>query len=244
MGAGRSVAGDDAEGWRPLIKDPVVLAAGLHRLAEAARRCFVAAGYSSTTVNDVADAAGMSVGSVYKYIRAKEDLLAVIAADAHQLLASDLRRAVDDVPTATGALLMALRANLQSCQDNRDLVRLFFEEFRYMPAETRRLIRRQEVAVISVIESVIVRGNDGGEFSCVEPHLAAVHLTAQATTWAMKRKHLFPDVSLEEFVEVMERCALDVVGARVDPSEVSRETGPERVVRTGRWSQDRAGGVE
>jgi len=50
---------------------------------EAAVNLFWEKGYASTSVQDVADALGMLKGSLYYYIKSKEDLLKKIFEDSH-----------------------------------------------------------------------------------------------------------------------------------------------------------------
>jgi AcrR family transcriptional regulator len=74
----------------------------------AAMRLFFAHGYDSVTVAQVADAAGVSVATVFNYFDTKEDLFF----DEVEPLATDLVRAVRDCPPGA-SVLQALRAQLE-----------------------------------------------------------------------------------------------------------------------------------
>jgi AcrR family transcriptional regulator len=74
----------------------------------AAMRLFFASGYDAVTVAQVADAAGVSVATVFNYFDTKEDLFF----DEVEPLAADLVQAVRDCPPGASVLL-ALRAQLE-----------------------------------------------------------------------------------------------------------------------------------
>ncbi len=78
------------------------------RLVEAARDQFVRRGFDETTVNDLCDAAGVTVGAFYFYFDAKEDLLLELASAGSELTWEHWERlAPTETPTAEvmGALL-------------------------------------------------------------------------------------------------------------------------------------------
>src|SRR5947207_409360 len=52
-------------------------------ILEAAARVFHEKGYESTSIQDIADEVGILKGSLYYYIRSKEDLLYEIIRDIH-----------------------------------------------------------------------------------------------------------------------------------------------------------------
>jgi AcrR family transcriptional regulator len=63
-------------------------------LLDAAARTFAEQGYPSTSVDDIATAAGVARGTVYKYFTDKADLLSVLAEEAHV----ELRGLIDRLP--------------------------------------------------------------------------------------------------------------------------------------------------
>lgn len=51
-------------------------------IIDAAKRCFIGAGYAGTTMETIADAAGISLMTLYRFAESKEDLFATTATDA------------------------------------------------------------------------------------------------------------------------------------------------------------------
>src|SRR5206468_4377917 len=86
------------------------LAARRHQILDAALTCFRRNGFHTTSMQDVINEAGLSVGAVYRYFRSKEDIIAAIvdgyayevgetlaevAADPHRNLGDAMRAAID-----------------------------------------------------------------------------------------------------------------------------------------------------
>jgi AcrR family transcriptional regulator len=68
------------------------------RIVEAARRLFAEQGYQSTTIEQVADAADVGVGTLYNYFGAKERLLLGVFADATARVLDQGRAAITEPP--------------------------------------------------------------------------------------------------------------------------------------------------
>ncbi|MCA9850583.1 MAG: TetR/AcrR family transcriptional regulator, partial [Dehalococcoidia bacterium] len=76
-------------------------------ILDAARRVFVEKGYDNATMNDIAAAADVSAGSIYRYFENKRDL---IAAASNACIEDDLRIWSTELPEGTtpGEAFLAL----------------------------------------------------------------------------------------------------------------------------------------
>lgn len=71
------------------------------QLVSAARRVFEDKGYPGTTMNDIAESAGVSHGTVYTYFADKRDVFLAVAEDMRAALAVDWRVGHEDADTLT-----------------------------------------------------------------------------------------------------------------------------------------------
>jgi AcrR family transcriptional regulator len=95
------------------------------RVLESAKAAFARDGFAGTNVNRVADAAGISVGSLYKYFRTKEDLFFAIIEESHVVLENILNTIFEAEPSFFGRVELILRAAIDSSIDDPDLVRIY-----------------------------------------------------------------------------------------------------------------------
>jgi AcrR family transcriptional regulator len=98
-------------------------AARREEILDAARRVFAQRGFRGTTIADIAEAAGIALGTIYLYFPSKEDVFAAL----NQRLQEIISTAVSQTPAGM-SLEDATRdrvANVfAACGENRDLVRL------------------------------------------------------------------------------------------------------------------------
>ena len=90
-------------------------------LLDAARAAFEQRGYDDCRMNDIADAAGVSHGTVYTYFESKEEILGQVIDELLVDLQDDLRTATKD---PMGRIEEANRRYLQAYRDNSRLLRV------------------------------------------------------------------------------------------------------------------------
>jgi AcrR family transcriptional regulator len=90
----------------------------------AARQVFATRGFRGTTIADIAEAAGIALGTIYLYFASKDDVFAALNEEMNHMIAA----AVIDVPDRALTLEETVRIRVdnvfRTCDKNRDLVRL------------------------------------------------------------------------------------------------------------------------
>lgn len=90
------------------------LAARRQQILDAARVCFTRNGFHATSMQDVINEAGLSVGAVYRYFGSKEELVTAIAEQIVGAVAGQLGRIVSAEPPPP--LLEALRRTIDAVE--------------------------------------------------------------------------------------------------------------------------------
>lgn len=97
------------------------------QILDAARSCFIRDGFASTKVSDVAQAAGVSVGLVYRYFSDKAALMtAIVAEEAHDQF-NELVEPAQHLGTVARLTTDELVGALQRGLQNRNRVLLMLE---------------------------------------------------------------------------------------------------------------------
>lgn len=76
-------------------------------IVAAARRCFSRTGFHQTSMPDIAQEAGVSVGAPYRYFASKEEIILELAGEAFRAIFAPIVRLVDAEETPTVADLVA-----------------------------------------------------------------------------------------------------------------------------------------
>jgi AcrR family transcriptional regulator len=98
------------------------------KILQVARTVFARDGYVAMRMGDVAIEAGLSMGSLYRYFKNKEDLFAHLIADVHETLFQASKATQNDFAAEPfEALLESNRGYLECYYNNRDIMRALFE---------------------------------------------------------------------------------------------------------------------
>ncbi|GAA1142421.1 TetR/AcrR family transcriptional regulator [Ornithinicoccus hortensis] len=97
-------------------------------IVEAGRGVFARDGFVSARMGDIAEAAGLSMGGLYRYFANKEDVFEAVIADVHEgLFQASVSTNHDFRTEPYEALLEANRGYLQRYYEYRDVMRAFME---------------------------------------------------------------------------------------------------------------------
>jgi AcrR family transcriptional regulator len=130
---------------------------------------FNAKGYAGTSVNDIADALGLSKPALYHYIQGKEDVLYWIHEDFAQMLIAKLESRLAEPRQMRDQLRDIVRDILALMLTHRDYLRVFFEHFRELDGERAAEIADQRDHYRRLVQGVIERGSANGEFRALDP---------------------------------------------------------------------------
>jgi len=129
---------------------------------EAAVDLFWEKGYASTSVQDVADALGMLKGSLYYYIKSKEDLLKKIFEDSH----AEVREITESVLALEQPSIDRLRIFIERYAGwyllNLRRAALYTREWRHASPELRKVMASQRQYYNHVVMSLIDDAKEAG----------------------------------------------------------------------------------
>ena len=147
--AGRPVGQDDSR-WEKVV--------------DAAIRVFDRKGYSAATVQDIADEAGIVKGTLYYYVRAKEDLLFKIITDVQEQLLPQLSAIRSLDVSAEEKLRTFVTWYVKHTIENRKIIGIFLRDFDSLSPRRRREVTKERDVYDLFIRDVLAEGQRTGEF--------------------------------------------------------------------------------
>jgi AcrR family transcriptional regulator len=186
-------------------------AAGAGRRAEilaVAERLFAQKSYHATSMDDVADAVGVTKPAIYHYFRSKEDILLEI----RQSIIDDALELVDGVLEAAGRPADKLRdilvAHTTTVLTRRRANKIFYEEQGLLSADRERAIRRAERRYEKVLHRLYEDGIAAGELRGADPGIAVATLLG-ACNWSYRWFKPRGRLSAEEMAQTMVELLLE-----------------------------------
>jgi len=195
--------------------------AGIHEAARraqilrAARGRIVALGYERVTVRDVAEAAGVSTGTVVHYFGDKDSVLEAALLDEVQSTGLALRAALTGARTAQERLERLVEASLPQSDEVRDEWRLWltFWGEATRNERLRAVSERQHRRWTGFLARIISEGIAVGEFAPVDPAATAAQLAALIDGLAVQATLRNPALDAAR----MRRLCLDAVRRLLPP---------------------------
>ena len=140
----------------------------------AAFRIFREKGYHGTSMQDIADAVGLLKGSLYHYIRSKEELLGRLFEGALESTLTELGEIAQRGDSPSARLQDMVRTYALAVVSNLDAVGVYMREWRELPAKELAVVRERRRAMRHLFEKVIEQGMRSGEFARGDAKLATL----------------------------------------------------------------------
>jgi len=120
-------------------------------LLAAARRVFAARGFRGTTIADIAEEAGIALGTIYLYFPSKEEVFAALTQQLGDLITEAMSDSLG-VTTLEEVVGLAVGNVFRVCEENRDLVRLVVLNTDPESAAAQQLRRADELRVVPIVQ--------------------------------------------------------------------------------------------
>jgi AcrR family transcriptional regulator len=145
-------------------------------LLAAATELFLEKGYDRTTLKDIADRVGILKGSIYHYIKSKEDLRAHLLRDVHETGLRKMSALANGQEDPLTRLYNMIVAHVFEVCRNWAKMAVFLHEIRRLPPQQKREILSDEHAYRRFFQAVIAESQALGLIRAqVDPMLAAVY---------------------------------------------------------------------
>ncbi|MGD3107147.1 TetR/AcrR family transcriptional regulator [Streptomyces sp. YGL11-2] len=173
------------------------------RLFEAAVTLIAEQGFSATTVDEIAERAGVAKGTVYYNFASKSVLYEELLREGVDLLAASLRTAADEVASQGGTRIDALdamiRAGLDFIAGAPALTQLYVAELWRTNRTWRATLTSVRGRALTVVESVLRDAVQAGELSDeLDIPLTASALLGMVLVAALDWQSFQPERSVEE----------------------------------------------
>jgi AcrR family transcriptional regulator len=163
------------------------------QIFEAAIKVIAEKGFHGATIKEIARAAGLGKGTIYQYIRKKEDLLILIVEEGVSLMAGRISKVCEAPDAPERKLRRVVDAMLDLIEEHSMLAKtLAMEIERIKDKDTRQLEEIYEEKFLSVIRSQIEDVPPGGGSAPGDAMVTAEILTAMCFLWShseLLRRH-------------------------------------------------------
>jgi AcrR family transcriptional regulator len=189
-------------------QDGTAAAVAREEQVRAAALClFKEKGYHATSMRDIANAVGINKGSLYSYIKSKEDLLIPVFERAMGVLLVQIEQITADPSLPpTERLKRAIHAHVTAVADNLDVLTVYLSEWRQLAAESLATNRAQRERYAALFHQILRDGVATGEFRPMDTRIVMLGMIGMCNylfRWYRPDGRLTPDQVADELIEMV-----------------------------------------
>jgi TetR/AcrR family transcriptional regulator, cholesterol catabolism regulator len=213
-------------------------AARRQQILTAALETFGNKGFHSTTTQDLAERADVSVGLIYQYFKSKEDLLAAAIGQIFDAYLTEIPLAVQAETDPMARFRAALHAYCRVVDEHREAALLGYRETRSLSRELTRGLMEKETRSTALIADRVTECIDHGVFRPIDVAMMTYHIVIFVHSWAFNAWRLKGRFTRERYVDSGIDMLLGPVLQSPEASERAKQpakkTGLRRPPRTAR----------
>ncbi|GEN81708.1 TetR family transcriptional regulator [Sporosarcina luteola] len=185
------------------VKDESLIEKRREQIIHGAVQLFKEKGFHRATTREIAKAAGFSIGTLYEYIRTKEDVLYLVCDSIYNEVQSRLSTSMDQEGNVEG-LRTAIDTYYRLIDDMTDEFVVMYQESKSLPKDALQYVLKKEMEMVSLFKNLLGACVRSGELRISEKavDMAAHHVVVQGQMWAFRRWALRGDYSIQDFINL------------------------------------------
>jgi AcrR family transcriptional regulator len=142
------------------------------RILQSAQRLFAARGYDGTTTRDLASAAGVAEGTLFRHFDNKKAILIEVATQGWVEILTDLLTELSEMGSYK-AVAQVMRRRMLRMRENADMMRVCFMEAQFHPELRDRIQSEVIVKMTDVAEAFFETAMERGIYRPMNPKIVA-----------------------------------------------------------------------
>jgi TetR/AcrR family transcriptional regulator, cholesterol catabolism regulator len=195
------------------VKDERLIEKRRGQMIKGAVTLFKEKGFHQTTTREIARAAGFSIGTLYEYIRQKEDVLYLVCDTIYDQVHMRLAQDIDTKQGTIESLNLAIKSYFKVISNMQDEVLVMYQETKSLPKDALPYVLKKETDMAAIFKKIIESCVENGELtlSVQECELIAHNIIVQGQMWAFRRWGLQKIYTLDQYIELQTKIILQGV---------------------------------
>lgn len=183
------------------VKDESLVEKRREQIIRGAVKLFREKGFHRTTTREIAKEAGFSIGTLYEYIRMKEDVLYLVCDSIY----NEVHIRLSSLPIQSGTkegLRVAIDQYYHLIDDMSDEFLVMYQESKSLPKDALTYVLKKESEMVALFEDVLLTCLQSGELRIAEDevNMAAHHIVVQGQMWAFRRWAMHKNCKIEDYI--------------------------------------------
>jgi TetR/AcrR family transcriptional regulator, cholesterol catabolism regulator len=192
------------------VKDERLVRKRRMEMIKGAVNLFIQKGFHRTTTREIAKASGFSIGTLYEYIRTKEDVLYLVCDSIYDQVSERLQSDLNQNKGTIESLKRAIAFYFRVVDEMQDEVLVMYQEVKSLSKDALPYVLRKELEMVSMFETVIERCVANKELDLSEKQIKMIahNIFVQGQMWGFRRWALKKIYTLDEYIELQTELLL------------------------------------
>ncbi|MGM8211436.1 TetR/AcrR family transcriptional regulator [Virgibacillus sp. W0430] len=170
-----------------------------NQMIKGAITLFKQKGFHRTTTREIAKEAGFSIGTLYEYIRSKEDILFLVCDSIYDQVTERMEKTIDFKKPSLKSLATVIELYFKLMDEIQDEVIIMYQEVKSLKEEDQKYILDKERDMVSMLKWVIVTCVPH-EVRAADAELLANNIFVQGQMWAFRRWALQHQFTIDQYI--------------------------------------------
>jgi TetR/AcrR family transcriptional regulator, cholesterol catabolism regulator len=192
------------------VKDEKLVKKRRNQMIKGAISLFKQKGFHQTTTREIAKASGFSIGTLYEYIRKKEDILYLVCDRIYDEVRERMEKDIGTHHGTIESFKLAIARYFKVIDDLQDEVLVMYQEVKSLSKESLPYVLNKEIQMVGMFENILQTCVDNGVFQLTEEEikLFAHDIFVLGQMWAFRRWALKKMCTLDEYIELQTELLL------------------------------------
>jgi AcrR family transcriptional regulator len=181
------------------------------KIVDAASVLYAQKGFAATSIQEIAEAAGVTLPVTYHYVKKKSEIMRLIMEDVLNSFREGLMQQVEGLEDPQKKLAAAIALYLGIVDQHREKLLLLYQKSASLDRASKARVMQLEVEVSEIFGGIIREGIGCGLFKAVDVDFMAYNIIILAHMWVLKSWHFKQRLPLERFIELQRSVILDAL---------------------------------
>jgi AcrR family transcriptional regulator len=179
------------------------------RILQAAQRLFARRGFDGTTTHDLAEAAGVAEGTLFRHFENKKAILVEVVTQGWVEILTDLLTELSEMASYK-AIAQVMKKRMLNLHQNADMLRVCFMEAQFHPDLRDRIQAEVIVKMTDVAEAFFQTAMERGIYRPMNPRIVAQVFLGMFTVAGFSQDTLMPEQSSPDAMKEMAEGIADI----------------------------------
>ena len=186
------------------VKDERLVQRRRDQMIKGAVSLFKEKGFHRTTTREIAKAAGFSIGTLYEYIRTKEDVLYLVCDSIYEHVSERLQQDLEHKQGTLGSLKLGIANYFRVIDEMQEEILVMYQEAKSLTKDALPYVLNKENEMAAMFEKLITLCVENGELDLTDKQIKILSHTiiVEGQMWSFRRWSLQKLYTLDEYIEL------------------------------------------